>query len=168
MPADFAPRLQSYTAAGYRVVALAGKPLPVPASLEAVQQLPRWGPSARLAHATPGPVPCGGWGGTWPAASDPDLPPRDAVEQELSLLGLLVMRNLLKPQTPGVIQALRKTRIRTVMVTGRYRWRGGPLEGRVPGVRSGASLLGFCSWSGPLQTFPVSSRFPPRDSCHPS
>ncbi|XP_042100700.1 polyamine-transporting ATPase 13A2 isoform X2 [Ovis aries] len=42
----------------------------------------------------------------------------DAVEQQLSLLGLLVMRNLLKPQTPGVIQALRKTRIRTVMVTG--------------------------------------------------
>uniref|UniRef100_A0A452E3Y4 ATPase cation transporting 13A2 n=1 Tax=Capra hircus TaxID=9925 RepID=A0A452E3Y4_CAPHI len=51
-------------------------------------------------------APCGGWGGA------------DAVEQQLSLLGLLVMRNLLKPQTPGVIQALRKTRIRTVMVTG--------------------------------------------------
>ncbi|XP_069435362.1 polyamine-transporting ATPase 13A2 isoform X3 [Ovis canadensis] len=83
VPADFALRLQSYTAAGYRVVALAGKPLPVTASLEAAQQLPR-----------------------------------DAVEQQLSLLGLLVMRNLLKPQTPGVIQALRKTRIRTVMVTG--------------------------------------------------
>uniref|UniRef100_A0A8B9WBV6 Polyamine-transporting ATPase 13A2 n=1 Tax=Bos mutus grunniens TaxID=30521 RepID=A0A8B9WBV6_BOSMU len=83
VPVDFALRLQSYTAAGYRVVALAGKPLPVTASLEAAQQLPR-----------------------------------DAVEQELSLLGLLVMRNLLKPQTPGVIQALRKTHIRTVMVTG--------------------------------------------------
>ena len=52
-------------------------------------------------------MPCGGWGGAWPAASDLGLPPRDAVEQELSLLGLLVMRNLLKPQTPGVIQALR-------------------------------------------------------------
>ncbi|XP_070314870.1 polyamine-transporting ATPase 13A2 isoform X2 [Odocoileus virginianus] len=83
VPADFAPRLQTYTAAGYRVLALAGRPLPVTASLEAVQQLPR-----------------------------------DAVEQGLSLLGLLVMRNLLRPQTPGVIQALRKTRIRTVMVTG--------------------------------------------------
>ena len=126
MPADFAPRLQSYTAAGYRVVALAGKPLPVTASLEAVQQLPRWEPRSRLARAGPGPVPCGGWGGTWPAASDPGLPPRDLVEQELSFLGLLVMRNLLKPQTPGVIQALRNTRIRTVMVTGRYCWRGGP------------------------------------------
>lgn len=40
------------------------------------------------------------------------------MEQELSLLGLLVMRNLLKPQTTPVIQTLRKTGIRTVMVTG--------------------------------------------------
>lgn len=43
---------------------------------------------------------------------------RDAVEQELSFLGLLVMRNLLKPQTTPVIQALRRTHIRAVMVTG--------------------------------------------------
>nr|XP_055188248.1 polyamine-transporting ATPase 13A2 isoform X3 [Nyctereutes procyonoides] len=83
VPADFAQMLQSYTAAGYRVVALASKPLPIVPSLEAAQQLSR-----------------------------------DAVEQELSLLGLLVMRNLLKPQTTPVIQALRRTRIRTVMVTG--------------------------------------------------
>ncbi|XP_041621084.1 polyamine-transporting ATPase 13A2 isoform X2 [Vulpes lagopus] len=83
VPADFAQMLQSYTAAGYRVVALASKPLPIVPSLEAAQQLSR-----------------------------------DAVERELSLLGLLVMRNLLKPQTTPVIQALRRTRIRTVMVTG--------------------------------------------------
>ncbi|XP_044093197.1 polyamine-transporting ATPase 13A2 isoform X1 [Neovison vison] len=83
VPPDFAQRLQSYTAAGYRVVAVAGKPLPVAPSLEAAQQLTR-----------------------------------DTLEQELSLLGLLVMRNLLKPQTTAVIQALRRTRIRTVMVTG--------------------------------------------------
>ncbi|XP_006766735.2 PREDICTED: probable cation-transporting ATPase 13A2 isoform X4 [Myotis davidii] len=83
VPANFAQMLQSYTATGYRVVALAGKPLPIPPSLEAAQQLTR-----------------------------------DTVEQELSLLGLLVMRNLLKPQTTSVIQALRGTRIRTVMVTG--------------------------------------------------
>ncbi|XP_044919774.1 polyamine-transporting ATPase 13A2 isoform X3 [Mustela putorius furo] len=83
VPLDFAQRLQSYTAAGYRVVALASKPLPVAPSLEAAQQLTR-----------------------------------DTLEQELSLLGLLVMRNLLKPQTTAVIQALRRTRIRTVMVTG--------------------------------------------------
>jgi len=83
VPPDFARMLQSYTAAGYRVVALAGKPLPVAPSLEAAQQLTR-----------------------------------DTVERELGLLGLLVMRNLLKPQTTAVIQALRRTRIRTVMVTG--------------------------------------------------
>lgn len=51
--------------------------------------------------------------------SDPEIPPsRDTVEQELSLLGLLVMRNLLKPQTTKVIQTLRRTGIRTIMVTG--------------------------------------------------
>ncbi|KAM8788255.1 polyamine-transporting ATPase 13A2 isoform 3-T3 [Rhynchonycteris naso] len=83
VPADFVQMLQSYTAAGYRVVALAGRPLPIPPSLGAAQQLTR-----------------------------------DTVEQELSLLGLLVMRNLLKPQTTPVIQALRRTCIRTVMVTG--------------------------------------------------
>ncbi|XP_047272525.1 polyamine-transporting ATPase 13A2 isoform X38 [Homo sapiens] len=83
VPTDFAQMLQSYTAAGYRVVALASKPLPTVPSLEAAQQLTR-----------------------------------DTVEGDLSLLGLLVMRNLLKPQTTPVIQALRRTRIRAVMVTG--------------------------------------------------
>lgn len=83
VPSDFPQVLQGYTAAGYRVVALAGKPLPIAPSLEAAQQLTR-----------------------------------DTVEQELTLLGLLVMRNLLKPQTAPVIQSLRKTGIRTVMVTG--------------------------------------------------
>uniref|UniRef100_A0A8C2UV11 Polyamine-transporting ATPase 13A2 n=1 Tax=Chinchilla lanigera TaxID=34839 RepID=A0A8C2UV11_CHILA len=83
VPGDFAQTLQSYTAAGYRVVALACKPLSIAPSLEAAQQLSR-----------------------------------DTVEQDLSFLGLLVMRNLLKPQTTPVIQALRRTCIRTVMVTG--------------------------------------------------
>ncbi|KAM4872560.1 polyamine-transporting ATPase 13A2 [Thomomys bottae] len=83
VPPDFTQVLQSYTAAGYRVVALAGKPLPIVPSLEAAQQLPR-----------------------------------ASVERELSLLGLLVMRNLLKPQTTPVIRALRGTSHRTVMVTG--------------------------------------------------
>lgn len=64
------------------------------------------------------------------------------MEQELSLLGLLVMRNLLKPQTPGVIQALRKTHIRTVMVTGRYCRRGGPERAGCP-----ASALGRLCWA---------------------
>lgn len=42
VPADFTQMLQSYTAAGYRVVALASKPLSIAPSLEAAQQLTRW------------------------------------------------------------------------------------------------------------------------------
>ncbi|XP_060056839.1 polyamine-transporting ATPase 13A2 isoform X1 [Erinaceus europaeus] len=83
VPPSFAQKLQNYTAAGYRVVALASKPLPIAPSLEAAQRLTR-----------------------------------DTVERDLSLLGLLVMKNLLKPQTAPVIRALRGTCIRTVMVTG--------------------------------------------------
>ncbi|XP_059997268.1 polyamine-transporting ATPase 13A2 isoform X1 [Lagenorhynchus albirostris] len=83
VPTDFSQMLQSYTAAGYRVVALASKPLPIAPNMEAAQQLTR-----------------------------------DTVEWKLSLLGLLVMQNLLKPQTTPVIQALRRTCIRTIMVTG--------------------------------------------------
>lgn len=41
VPSDFTQVLQSYTAAGYRVVALAGKPLPIAPSLKAAQQLTR-------------------------------------------------------------------------------------------------------------------------------
>ncbi|XP_049627916.1 polyamine-transporting ATPase 13A2 isoform X1 [Suncus etruscus] len=83
VPTHFAETLQSYTASGYRVVALAGKLLPIAPTPEAAQPLTR-----------------------------------DSVEQDLNLLGLLVMKNLLKPQTTSVIQALRRTRIRTIMATG--------------------------------------------------
>ncbi|XP_058531807.1 polyamine-transporting ATPase 13A2 isoform X1 [Ochotona princeps] len=83
VPPNFALMLQSYTAAGYRVVALASKTLPRMPSVEAAQQLTR-----------------------------------DTVERELSLCGLLVMRNVLKPESASVIQTLRRTHIRTVMVTG--------------------------------------------------
>ncbi|NXI86770.1 AT132 ATPase, partial [Rhipidura dahli] len=44
--------------------------------------------------------------------------PRDAVESGLSFLGLLVMRNVLKPQSAPVIRLLRSANIRPVMVTG--------------------------------------------------
>lgn len=129
VPDNFAQMLQSYTATGYRVVALAGKPLPIPPSLGAVQQLTRWALDTKpQAWAKGGPVqtePRAGGGASFTA--QPLTPPcRDAVEQELSLLGLLVMRNLLKPQTTSVIQALRRTCIRTVMVTGTSgAWLGG-------------------------------------------
>ncbi|NWT13583.1 AT132 ATPase, partial [Vireo altiloquus] len=43
---------------------------------------------------------------------------RDSVESDLSFLGLLVMRNVLKPESAPVIQLLRSANIRPVMVTG--------------------------------------------------
>lgn len=124
MPTNFTQMLRSYTATGYRVVALAGKPLPTPPSLEAAQQLTRWALETTSQAWAQGDW-CVGRARSWErglvhcAASDP--PCRDSVEQELSLLGLLVMRNLLKPQTAPVIQALRRARVRTVMVTGTSR-----------------------------------------------
>ncbi|XP_042334293.1 polyamine-transporting ATPase 13A2 isoform X2 [Sceloporus undulatus] len=43
---------------------------------------------------------------------------RDSVENEMAFLGLLVMKNVLKPETAPVIHLLRNAEIRTVMVTG--------------------------------------------------
>lgn len=44
--------------------------------------------------------------------------PRDTVESDLSFLGLLVMKNVLKPESAPVIRQLRSANIRPVMVTG--------------------------------------------------
>lgn len=43
---------------------------------------------------------------------------REAVESELTFLGLLVMENKLKPETIGVIQNLNECGVRTIMATG--------------------------------------------------
>ena len=43
---------------------------------------------------------------------------RNTIECELQLLGLLVMENMLKPQTTPVIDTLHRAAIRTVMATG--------------------------------------------------
>ncbi|XP_056450032.1 cation-transporting ATPase 13A2 isoform X1 [Gadus chalcogrammus] len=52
--------------------------------------------------------------------SDTDLGTieREAVERDMRFLGLFLMRNLVKPETAGVIQTLRQAQLRTVMVTG--------------------------------------------------
>ena len=44
---------------------------------------------------------------------------RDEVECDLTLLGLMIMQNKLKPETAPVIAILHSANIRTVMVTGR-------------------------------------------------
>ncbi|XP_064418362.1 polyamine-transporting ATPase 13A3 [Latimeria chalumnae] len=43
---------------------------------------------------------------------------RDTVETNLDFLGLIIMQNKLKTETPAVLEDLRKANIRTVMVTG--------------------------------------------------
>ncbi|KAM9315825.1 polyamine-transporting ATPase 13A3 [Gastrophryne carolinensis] len=43
---------------------------------------------------------------------------RDAIENNMTFLGLIIMQNKLKPETPGVLEDLRKADIRMVMVTG--------------------------------------------------
>lgn len=43
---------------------------------------------------------------------------RDHIEANMEFLGLIIMQNKLKPETPGVLQDLHQANIRTVMVTG--------------------------------------------------
>ncbi|XP_077204069.1 polyamine-transporting ATPase 13A3 isoform X3 [Paroedura picta] len=43
---------------------------------------------------------------------------RDAIEANMSFLGLIIMQNKLKRETPAVLEVLHKASIRTVMVTG--------------------------------------------------
>ncbi|CAJ0959799.1 unnamed protein product [Ranitomeya imitator] len=43
---------------------------------------------------------------------------RDAIENNMMFLGLIIMQNKLKPETPAVLEDLRKANIRMVMVTG--------------------------------------------------
>ncbi|XP_039611384.1 cation-transporting ATPase 13A2 isoform X1 [Polypterus senegalus] len=49
---------------------------------------------------------------------DPQEVERESVENDMVFLGLLVMRNVLKPETAPVISTLRNAKIRIVMVTG--------------------------------------------------
>ncbi|XP_049321691.1 polyamine-transporting ATPase 13A3 isoform X2 [Astyanax mexicanus] len=43
---------------------------------------------------------------------------RDHIESNMEFLGLIIMQNKLKAETPGVLEDLRRANIRTVMVTG--------------------------------------------------
>ncbi|XP_064186142.1 polyamine-transporting ATPase 13A3 isoform X1 [Anguilla rostrata] len=43
---------------------------------------------------------------------------RDLIEANMEFLGLIIMQNKLKAETPGVLEDLRRANIRTVMVTG--------------------------------------------------
>ncbi|XP_031422205.1 cation-transporting ATPase 13A2 isoform X2 [Clupea harengus] len=80
VPAEFTSTLRSFASEGFRVLALAYKPLDEKTDLNSIS--------------------------------------RDEVESEMRFLGLLVMKNLVKPESPEVISTLRQARLRTVMITG--------------------------------------------------
>lgn len=84
MPTDFNRTLEEYTEEGYRVLALAYKPL---------EKL------------------------TYPKVQRMQ---REDAEQDLIMLGLVVLENKLKPETRGVIKELRQANIGTIMVTGKF------------------------------------------------
>ncbi|KAJ8257722.1 hypothetical protein GJAV_G00188980 [Gymnothorax javanicus] len=80
VPAQFTETLRHFASEGFRVLALAFKPLDVQIDISTVE--------------------------------------RGALESQLQFLGLLVMRNLVKPESADVINTLRRAQLRTVMVTG--------------------------------------------------
>jgi len=82
VPPNFDRVLEGYTDEGYRVLALAYKPLEK-LSYVKVQKLPR-----------------------------------EEIEKDLTLLGLVILENKLKPETRGVIKELRQANLATIMVTG--------------------------------------------------
>ncbi|KAI6073846.1 putative cation-transporting ATPase 13A2 [Aix galericulata] len=89
VPADFSQMLRFYTTDGFRVLALAYKPLSMVTTFEEALQL-----TSSL------------------------YPHRDSAESSLTFLGFLVMKNVLKPESEPVIRLLRNANIRPVMVTG--------------------------------------------------
>ncbi|KAI1892648.1 hypothetical protein AGOR_G00135730 [Albula goreensis] len=80
VPALFSDALRHFASEGFRVLALAYKPLDGQMDLNTIE--------------------------------------RGAVENSLQFLGLLVMKNLVKPESAGVIGILRQALLRTIMVTG--------------------------------------------------
>ena len=113
VPDDFSAVLQGFTLQGYRVLALAHKVMDLP--WHRMDHTDR-SLGSRGHHPRPSCTKC---------CDNAPLPApprscRSLVEDGLSLLGLLVLQNALKPETAPVIRELWQAALRTVMVTG---WR---------------------------------------------
>nr|XP_020664199.1 probable cation-transporting ATPase 13A3 [Pogona vitticeps] len=75
---------------------------------------------------------------------------RDAIEGNMDFLGLIVMQNKLKQETPAVLADLRKANIRTVMVTG-------------DNMLTAVSVARDCGMVLPQDQVIVAEALPPRD-----
>uniref|UniRef100_A0A670ZUI1 Polyamine-transporting ATPase 13A3 n=1 Tax=Pseudonaja textilis TaxID=8673 RepID=A0A670ZUI1_PSETE len=79
---------------------------------------------------------------------------RDAIESSLDFLGLIIMQNKLKPETPAVLEDLHKANVRTVMVTG-------------DNLLTAISVARDCGMILPQDKVIVAEALPPKDG-HPA
>ncbi|XP_008328993.1 probable cation-transporting ATPase 13A3 isoform X2 [Cynoglossus semilaevis] len=75
---------------------------------------------------------------------------RDHIELNMEFLGLIIMQNKLKAETPGVLQNLRHANIRTVMVTGDK-------------LLTAISVARDCGMIPPQDTVIIADALPPHD-----
>ncbi|XP_013855293.1 probable cation-transporting ATPase 13A3 isoform X2 [Austrofundulus limnaeus] len=75
---------------------------------------------------------------------------RDHIETNMEFLGLIIMQNKLKVETPGVLQDLHKANIRTVMVTG-------------DNMLTAISVARDCGMIPPKDTVIIADAVPPHD-----
>ncbi|XP_053490134.1 polyamine-transporting ATPase 13A3 isoform X3 [Ictalurus furcatus] len=75
---------------------------------------------------------------------------RNHIETNMEFLGLIVMQNKLKPETPGVLEVLRQANIRTVMVTG-------------DNILTAISVARDCGMILPQDRVIIADALPPRD-----
>ncbi|XP_047230374.1 polyamine-transporting ATPase 13A3 isoform X2 [Girardinichthys multiradiatus] len=75
---------------------------------------------------------------------------RDNIEANMEFLGLIIMQNKLKAETPGVLQDLRRANIRTVMVTG-------------DNMLTAISVARDCGMIAPGDTVIIADALPPHD-----
>ncbi|OCT80712.1 hypothetical protein XELAEV_18027526mg [Xenopus laevis] len=75
---------------------------------------------------------------------------RDAIESNMTFLGLIIMQNKLKEETPSVLEDLRRANIRTVMVTG-------------DNMLTAISVARDCGMILPQEKVIVAEALPPKD-----
>ncbi|XP_053168236.1 polyamine-transporting ATPase 13A3 isoform X4 [Hemicordylus capensis] len=75
---------------------------------------------------------------------------REAIEGNMDFLGLIVMQNKLKQETPAVLEDLRRAKIRTVMVTG-------------DNMLTAISVARDCGMILPQEKVIIAEALPPRD-----
>lgn len=116
VPPDFFTVLSKYTKKGCRVLAVAHRSIQV--KPHRIDKLTRYFASSTLFVSTVHII-CM-WKLLFCCLLNCNFNCRDEVECDLTLLGLMIMQNKLKPETAPVIATLHSANIRTVMVTGTW------------------------------------------------